>query len=177
MMDHASDTGVVKRLETLEKELRRWKMIGGVFVLAVCALVVIGATKAERFDDITVKHISVVDNEDKLIMEIGKSYILKEGHGIYILDADRHQLAATLLWANGAPFLQLMGEGKPGVVLNTTSRNGSFLMFKDTAGNVLSVIGAAEGNGVMDIVTKPTGTGIRVFSSDMNKTYWESPLR
>lgn len=182
-MSETEMTGLVARLEALEKRVRWWRnaaIAAPLWLLGV--LVMTGAGKSsEKFDTITAQRIEIVDKSGMMLMEVGASAVPGMGHGIFMVDPDKHHLRGLFAVKppHNIPILQLMGEGLPDVTLNSTP-GGGFLEFNSVArGGEQAATRVAigvnkENDGVLDLISD--GKGIRTISTDLKKVIWQSPL-
>jgi len=98
-MENREYESITRRLERLEVEGRRWKVLAGASLAALCLLLFVGAGGREMADEIQVRKIVIVD-------DVGETRI------------------ALRTKDDGSPMLRLYDEGKKGRLSLNVGANG-----------------------------------------------------
>jgi hypothetical protein len=146
-MDGRTPEDVARRLETLERESRRWKRVGLLVLVGAAAGLVMGQVRAPA-DTIEARRVVVKDASGA---PRGVLSGTNDGAVLELYDKDGDRRAVLGLAGDGSVVLSLSAKAeKVGAWLSTTSFGQSSLQFADRSGTTRIAAGlTADGSSAL----------------------------
>ncbi len=149
---------IIKRIDRLERDLRRWKLLGRAALACLGLAVLVGATSSYVAEEIRAQRFVFVDRDGQ-----ARGGLSVDPDGLVALRLlDQHGLPRALLsvTADGASALSLVERGKSRVILNL----GPGLVVYDKSGLPRATLGVT-----------PAGSPTLTLTDERGKIVWSAP--